>query len=119
MADLVRREPVDLGILELDGATVYRVDGGDEVEYRRLAGAVRADEADDLFLCYREVQISDDLQTTEVLGDSAQRQKRRPCRHRATLPFRRRRKFRPRPDGRCHGTAKHAREHAHPWSPSP
>ena len=85
VADLVRREAGDLLVLEADAAAIDRVDGGDEVEDRRLPGAVRADEPDDLFLVHGEVQIGDDLQAAEVLVDPGEGEKRRPGRH-YTLP---------------------------------
>ncbi len=81
MADLLRREAVDLLVLEPDAAAIDLVDGGDEVEYRRLAGAVRADEPHGLFLVDGEVQIVDDLETTEVLGDAGEGEKRVARRH--------------------------------------
>ena len=49
---------------------VRLVDAGDQVEERRLAGAVRADHADDLALVDVEVELGDDLQAAEGLRDA-------------------------------------------------
>ena len=48
--DLVRLEADDAALVEQDVAVVGLVDARDQVEERRLAGAVRADHADDLAL---------------------------------------------------------------------
>ena len=59
LRDLVRRQPDDALAVEEDVAAVGRVDAGDEVEERRLARAVRADEAHDLAVADVEVQLVD------------------------------------------------------------
>ena len=66
--DLVRREPDDALAVEQDVAGVGLVDAGDEVEERRLAGAVRADDAHDLALVHLQVQIVDALEPAERLA---------------------------------------------------
>jgi hypothetical protein len=43
----MRREPGDGGATERDPATVGAVKAGEDIEQRRLAGAVRADQAGD------------------------------------------------------------------------
>ena len=57
--------PGDALAREDDVALRRLVDAGDEVEERRLAGAVRADHADDLALVDVEVEPGDDLQAAE------------------------------------------------------
>ena len=51
---------------------VRRVDAGDEVEERRLAGAVRADHADDLALVDVQVELVDAREPAEALRDALQ-----------------------------------------------
>src|SRR5262245_55369153 len=48
--DLRHAQPRDLAAVEADRAAVYRMGAHDRVEQRGLAGAVGADEADDLAL---------------------------------------------------------------------
>ena len=62
--------------LELDTAAIYRVYRSDEVEDRRLSGAVGADEAHDLLLAHFEIQIGEDVEAAEVLVDLVKYQKR-------------------------------------------
>ena len=68
-----------LAALEQDVALVGLVDAGDQVEERRLAGAVRADHADDLALVDVQVELGDDLQAAERERDAAQLEQRRPA----------------------------------------
>jgi hypothetical protein len=63
--DQVRLEAGDALAREDDVALRRLVDAGDEVEERRLAGAVRADHGDDLALVDVEVEPGDDLQAAE------------------------------------------------------
>src|SRR5262249_42891755 len=70
--DLVRRKPDDRLAVEEDVALVRLVDAGDQVEERRLAGAVRADHAHDLVLVHVEVELRDDLEPAEGLRDALQ-----------------------------------------------
>ena len=58
--DLVRLEALDARAGEDDVAAGRHVDARDEVEQRRLAGAVRADHADDLALVDVQVELVDD-----------------------------------------------------------
>ena len=57
--------------LKRDLAGRRRVEAGDHVEEGRLAGAVRADQADDRALRDREVDLVDRDQAAEALGDLA------------------------------------------------
>ena len=70
--DLVRLEADDAALVEQDVAVVGLVDAGDQVEERRLAGAVRADHADDLALVDVQVELGDDLEAAERQRDAAQ-----------------------------------------------
>jgi hypothetical protein len=70
--DLVRLEPEQRLVLEEDVAVVRPVHAGDEVEERRLAGAVRADDADDLTLGDVQVEILDHGEPAEALRDVPQ-----------------------------------------------
>ena len=54
-----------------DLAVVRLVDAGDQVEERRLAGAVRADHADDLALVDVQVEVGHDLEAAERQRDAA------------------------------------------------
>ena len=65
-----------------------RVDAGDEVEERRLAGAVRADHADDLVLVDVQVEVGDHLQAAERLRDALQLEQRRAIRRSPPWPSR-------------------------------
>ena len=69
-------EPDDARAVERDVALVGPVDAGDQVEERRLAGAVRADHRDDLALVDVQVEPVDDLQAAERERDALQLQKR-------------------------------------------
>src|SRR5205085_3451895 len=60
--DRVRRQPDQVAPLEQDLADLRAVDTGDQVEQRRLAGAVRANHADDLTLVDVQVELRDDVQ---------------------------------------------------------
>ena len=61
------------------------MDAGDEVDERRLAGAVRPDQADDLALVQMERDVADGADTAEVLADTFEAKDRRSCR--STLPL--------------------------------
>src|SRR5262249_17428178 len=74
--DLVRREPVDRLALEADAAGLRHGVAGDRVEERRLAGAVGADEGDDLAGRDAERDAIDGGQSAEAdrdLGDLEER----------------------------------------------
>ena len=70
--DLVRLEAGDALAVEDDVATGRLVDARDQVEQRRLAGAVRADHADDLAPVDVEIEIVDDLEAAEGHRDALQ-----------------------------------------------
>ena len=72
LGDLVRLEADDAAPFEEDVACGRLVDAGDEVEERRLAGAVRADHADDLSLAHVDVEPVDDREAAERHRDVAQ-----------------------------------------------
>ena len=61
LRDAVRAEPLDRLALEQDVAVGGLVDARDEVEERRLPGAVRPDGADDLALVDVQVEVVDAL----------------------------------------------------------
>ena len=70
---------------ELDGAAIDGVDGRDEVEHGRLAGAVRTDETYYLFLVHDEVEVDDDLEAAEALVDLVENEERIASCHDPTL----------------------------------
>ncbi len=69
--DEVRRTPGDVLALVDDLAAVRRFQPGDEVEHRRLAGAVRADDAGDLAALDLEAGAVNRLDAAEALRDVA------------------------------------------------
>ena len=77
--DRVRRLAGDVVAVEDDPAGGRLVDAGEHVEERRLAGAVRADQADDRAARDREVDVVDGDEPAELL---AQPDARRGCRRR-------------------------------------
>ena len=68
---------VDLLAVEVDLAAVDRVDPGDALDQRRLAGAVVADERHDLARPYLEVDIRQRLHRAEALRDISRLERRR------------------------------------------
>ena len=68
---LVRRQPQQLDIVEADAAGVGRSEPGDDVEQRRLAGAVRADHRHHTAGRHREVDLVQRHQAAEPHRDSA------------------------------------------------
>ena len=58
---------------------VHGAEAGDAVHERRLAGAVRADEADDLALADLEVDVVDGAQAAELHGDARVARRGRPA----------------------------------------
>ena len=72
LGDLVRRKPDEVPVLEADLTRVGAVDPCDEIEERRLAGAVRADHAHDLVLAHDKVEFGDNTETAEGLIDFLQ-----------------------------------------------
>src|SRR5205085_3062903 len=74
-ADLVRRHADDRRAAKADVAAVGMDEAGDEAERRRLARAVRTDEADDRPLLDRERQVLHGLEPAEALGDAVDDEK--------------------------------------------
>ena len=70
--------PAHVDPVELDAAAVRGLEAADEVEDRRLAGAVRADEPEDLALVQRQVDVAHRGDAAEPLAQSAYLQRRRP-----------------------------------------
>ena len=81
----MRSKTRDVLVAELDGAAIDVVDGRDEIEHRRLTGAVGADETYYLFLVHDEVQVDDDLEATEALVDLLENEERIASCHDPTL----------------------------------
>ena len=78
-----RREPGDLRPLEADRPTRRLKRSGDAVEHRRLAGAVRADQSEDLPLGDLEGHVVQRGEPPEALDEPGHRQERR---HRRASP---------------------------------
>ena len=76
-ADQVRPQASERPALELDRATCQLRDPCDDVDQRRLAGAVRPDQAHDLAGMDVEADVLDGHDTAEVLGGVAHLQNRR------------------------------------------
>src|SRR5207342_569031 len=68
-ADPVRREPADRVAGEPDLTGVRAEGAGDQVEQRRLAGAVRPHDADQLAFVQREADVADGAHPAEALAD--------------------------------------------------
>ena len=64
----MRRQARDVVPLEADAAGCRLVDAADEIEDRRLAGAVRADDREDLALVDAEADAVDRLDAAEMHG---------------------------------------------------
>jgi len=62
--------PGDVGAEELDAALIGRERAADQVEHRRLAGAVRPDEAEDLAGAELEADLVDGDEAAEAAGDA-------------------------------------------------
>src|SRR5262249_59738492 len=67
----------DFSSREMDRAFGGAIEATDEVEERRLAGAVRADQRDDLALVHGERHFLQDLETAEALADVDAAEQRR------------------------------------------
>ena len=74
--DLVRLQPQQAGIVEANIALVGRVQTGDQVENRRLAGAIRPNQADNLARLNRQAQVVHHLQPAKMLVDINQLEQR-------------------------------------------
>jgi hypothetical protein len=70
-ADLAGPPPLDEGVAEAHAAAAGRQHAGDDLEQRRLAGAVGADHAHDLARPDLEVHALEDLVGGAVAGDDA------------------------------------------------
>jgi hypothetical protein len=66
-ADLVSREAGDIAAAEIDFARSCREEAGDQVEERRFAGAVGADDGVELPARQRQGQVVDGGQAAEPL----------------------------------------------------
>ena len=78
--DLVLREPGDVAPVEDDLARRRRVGAGEHVEERRLAGAVRADQARDRAAREPEVDVGDGDEAAELLAQPCGRRSGDRCR---------------------------------------
>jgi hypothetical protein len=67
---LVHRQGGDVLALEQHAARGRLVEAGDHVERRRLAGAVRADDADDLPLAELDADVARRLDAAEADGEA-------------------------------------------------
>src|SRR4051812_24864397 len=81
--DLIRAQPGDVLAFQFDASLAGREPGADEVEERRLARAVGADDRVPLALLDLEIDVLDDLRAPESLAHARQAQRRRghvrPC----------------------------------------
>jgi hypothetical protein len=66
----LRRPPRDVPSLELDTPAGREVEARDDVDERRLPGAVRPDQADDLAASELEIDACERLNTLEGAGDA-------------------------------------------------
>src|SRR3989442_5383077 len=71
LADRVRLEAQERAPAEADLSRVRRQETGEQIEGRRLAGAVGPDEAEHLALGQREVETGDGVDAAEVFRESA------------------------------------------------
>src|SRR6202521_414635 len=75
--DLVRGQAGDVFTLEDDFARARTLDAHDRLHRGRLAGAVRADQAENLAGAQIEAQVLDRGEATEALGEAADFENRR------------------------------------------
>src|SRR5262249_4825797 len=77
---LGNRQPGDVAVFEQNPAAVRLKVGGDQIDERRLARSVRADERQELSLLHREVDPVAGIERTKTLAqfDSAQQAHARP-----------------------------------------
>src|SRR5438045_225842 len=73
----VRAPCGDVGVPEHDASAVVGQQTGDEVEHRRLAGAVGPDEPEDLVGRQREAHVVDGRDATETPGQAVHLEDRR------------------------------------------
>jgi hypothetical protein len=76
-ADLVRAQPGGVAPVEPHAAGVGKGEAGDQVEQRRLAGAVRPDDAHQLARAHREGDVAISHDATEALGEARDLEQRR------------------------------------------
>src|SRR6185436_11780158 len=69
--DLVRLQAVERAAVEDESAFVGRIDTGEDIEERGLAGAIRADQAEHLARRDRKGNIAQRLDAAEALADAA------------------------------------------------
>src|SRR5712671_1427016 len=75
--DLIGPQPADVASIEQKKSLVRRVDSGEQIEQRRLAGAVRTDEAVDLGARDRKGNAVERVDAAEALRDAFRLQERR------------------------------------------
>src|SRR3546814_15438924 len=73
--DLVGLQPGDVLAVQRDAAGRDREAAGDEVEQRRLAGAIRADDSVAFVAAHDEGDAADDRRVAEVLAHVIERQR--------------------------------------------
>src|SRR6266545_2706192 len=66
---VVRAQATEIVAAEDDAAAVWAIDGVEDVEERRLAGPVRADESQDLAFFHAECDMGQGLETAKPLAD--------------------------------------------------
>ena len=67
----------DVGAAEHDASGIRREHAVDQIEQRRLAGAVRPDQAENFALAHDETQVVHGLQAAEALADVIELEERR------------------------------------------
>jgi len=72
---LARGDGLQLGVADADRAAVGRVDAGDDLDQRRLAGAVLAEQRMHLAGVHVEVDVAQHPDAGEGLRDAAERQR--------------------------------------------
>ena len=75
--DRMRAPASDVGACESDAACIGPVMSADDVDQRRLARAVRAEQADDLAVVHVEVDAVERTHAAERLAQPVQRKERR------------------------------------------
>src|SRR4051812_31137409 len=67
LTELGRRKAGNFAPVQAHATAIRSVEPGDEIEQRRLAGAIRPDQADDLAFGHLEVNLADRGETAETL----------------------------------------------------
>src|SRR5262249_7753064 len=114
-ADRVRGQAAERAPAKADVTGVRGQKPGQQIEDRRLAGAVRSDEAEHLALVDREIEAVDGLNAAEALGEAMRLEQlqRRRRRHRRSM--RARRGYAP--SGKNNTTAISRMPYAMRWAP--